>query len=213
MVEFDNLKDFHFSVPGEDPSSDASKKKAQISTGELLYYLKERKFELIAAAILIITVLGCFQLFTSRMSLAEANKSRVRMLKEKVAPMEEYNKSLSESRALLGSVPPIIAQDAFMSEITNKASRRGIRIASFSPANVVEEGFYRKISAQILCRGASLKDVLFFMNDLEGAAYSVRIESWSVRPLVDPGASGVTVEMTLSSVRVYDADAKNQKDR
>jgi hypothetical protein len=152
------------------------------SPEELRDLVNERKAEVLSVGIALLAIYGAFMMYNNRTTQIGGIELRIKLLEEKEEPAKAYQKIVEENKAYISSLPPAMAENKFISELTGWAGRRGIRIKSFEPPKTKTEGFYRLTSIRMACTADDFYDALLFLSDIERSKYALKIDSFTASP-------------------------------
>jgi hypothetical protein len=146
---------------------------------QLRELINEKKIEIVSVLVIIAAIFGAYMLFNSR-SMEIANIEReIKLLMEKETPATQLQKIQDENADYLKSLPPAIAENKFISEITSWAGQRGIKITSFDPPQTKVESFYSQTSMRLTCTADGFRSALLFLSDIEHSKYALKIDYWN----------------------------------
>jgi len=149
------------------------------SSEEFRELVNERKTEALAIVIVLLAVYGAYMLYDNRIKELSGIQAEIKMLADKEQPAKDYQSIMEENKTYLASLPPAMAENKFISELTTWAGQRGIKIKSFDPPRTKTEGFYRTTTIQMLCTADSFYVALLFLSDIERAKYALRVDSFT----------------------------------
>jgi hypothetical protein len=149
------------------------------SSEELRELVNERKAEVLSVVIVLLAIYGAYMMYDSRAKEIGGIELQIKLLEEKEQPAKEYQKVMEENKAYVSSLPPAMAENKFISELTAWAGHRGIRIKSFDPPKTKIEGFYRSTSIKMVCTADDFYIALLFLSDVERAKYALKVDSFN----------------------------------
>ena len=152
-----------------------------ISLDDVRSFVIDRKIESVCVLILLVTVFLSFSMANDRLDQIRQVEARITALKDKVDPVKTYRLSLARSKEFLSKTPASVQENKFITELTVLARKRGIQISSFTPPQIQKQGFYNKTVVSIACSSSGFQDALLFLNDIEKAPHSLKVESWKAR--------------------------------
>ncbi|MBF0484965.1 MAG: hypothetical protein HQL16_00465 [Candidatus Omnitrophica bacterium] len=221
-MEFPDLKNFNpNSIKGFDPA--AIKK---LKSEDVREFLMARKFEFLAAIFVLITVFAGFYIFSNNMAQVKDLDNKIQALQAKQEPIEKYKKTLQEKEKAFQALPPSLNESSFITQITEIARKRHVRISSFSPPEVVKMPLSSKATVRISCLAPSFKEAIYFLNDIEKSKFAMRVESWAGKPgdseqvqnFTDTESGneadglvgkGFMMDLVISSIEVFSSAKKN----
>ncbi len=154
---------------------------AGMTPDEMRNFIIERKWEVSCISAVVLTLFCAYMLFNSRSQQVAGLDEDVRQLAEKEKPVQDYQNILKENKAYMDSLPPAIADNKFITELTAWAGKRNIRIRTFEPPQSSNEGFYRRTLVKMSCTASGFRDALLFLSDIERSKYAVKVVSWNAK--------------------------------
>jgi hypothetical protein len=210
-MEFPSFGSFNpNSIKGFDPSAIKN-----LTVEDVKDFLIAKKFEVLSVVILIAGVAGTVVISSNATNEADLLSDQVRVLREKVDPIKKYKKAEEEKSRIVQSLPRALAEDDFISTLTDIAGKRGVRITDFVPPTVQESQYFRKLTSRITCVASTFREAVSFVNDIEKSEYALRIEGWVIRPeqsrssgfdasrgIGKSSSRGFTMDIVVSSTKI-----------
>lgn len=184
MVKF-NFDDSNafggFGKPGgKGPVSSGPK----FSVADAKEFALTHKLETIAAGIVLVTVIFLWSFFSLQTPAIDALSAEVQALIDKESPAHDLEKFTKEGSALFATIPAPLPENRFITQLTSLANKRNVTVASFSPPETKEGGFFRRITSQLACSVDGFNDALLFINDIEQSSFALKVDAWKIHPAV-----------------------------
>ncbi|NTV28875.1 MAG: hypothetical protein HGA80_02220 [Candidatus Omnitrophica bacterium] len=152
-----------------------------LSFNDVKYWMRQKKFELLAVGIVFIAIVVVGFMFSITMASMQDLEGQKAALQEKTGPISKYKEAVTKQEDFMRSLPQSLGEDNFIKVLTDMATRREVRITDFTPPVLKSEIYYKSLTSKITFTGQAFQNIILFIRDLEQSSYAIKVNSWSLR--------------------------------
>lgn len=173
-----------------------------IDFSKAIAYLGVHTDALLRMAIVIMTVLGGFNLIEKYLQQTKDFSVQITQMEEKAAQVIAYEKSVSDLRLFWEKAPKPINEDAVVNYVTDLATKNNLEIVSFSPGQVSSDKFSATSKTKFKLRARDYKDFVLFVRSVENSGFALRAEAVSCS--LEQGANQglINIQMEIASIKI-----------
>jgi len=167
---------------------------------KLLNSIKGRPDILLITAAVAAALLGSCKIVGQSQGEMKSTKEKIRVLEEKVTAIKDYKSSQSQLQEFTSQIPEPVDGDSLMNVLTDFASKRQIKIESFSPSKSRSETLYDTASLQLNVVSEDYKNLWLFIRDIEDSNRPIHIKRLKTSP--SAAGSKISVQMEIITVNL-----------
>ena len=142
-------------------------------------YLQSRPDLAINILLVVITFVVMVTSFQKYINARKSSESEIALLKKKQTVLDKLTHTQKQYDRFIKDVQTVITGDQLIEILSKLALQRDIQILSFSPAKTKSNKFVNLTSVEVNIASENYTNIVLFVNDIESALYSIRIEKWS----------------------------------
>ena len=161
-----------------------------IDVAKLQDQLLQRKDILIQVVLGVISVVIAVSVFNQSQLEIKKYKSQIASLQSKTGAIDEYNRTQADVKGFLSKVPDSVPEDKIINLVTDLAGKNGVKILTFSQANVKKENTLVTTSLNFSLVADSFVSMVRFIADIEKGKDFLQIWSCDMVPQMNSKESG-----------------------
>lgn len=150
-----------------------------INYEKLFKDIRQKPDKIIGVSACLLAVFLSFNIFNKTQTKKRAYQIKTFEMEEKSKIIDEFNTAQADLKNFLTSVPPKLTENEFINKITDIAVSHNVKIDSFSKNEDNTLSNHSLISLEISALVSTYEDLYQFINDIETANSSIRVNSWS----------------------------------
>lgn len=145
-------------------------------------FSNEHKTETLLILVVGVIAFMGYSLITGQLERLGQLETEQRSLGEKVSPATALRSVLSQKKDFIEQLPPPLAEDNFITFVSEYASAYGLRIMSYKPPAAQKSPYLSKLSLSLSFVAPDFRSAILFLGTVEAADRTVRVDSWVMRP-------------------------------
>ena len=165
----------------------ALKSSFKLTPEEAKAFVFRYKIELGCAGTAFLTALILMQFISGQIQKVKGLDADIQSMSDREDPVSHLKKAMAEDIVLMKNIPAPLLENKFIPELTEMAKKRNVVVTGISPPESGFFGFFRRSYSQVTGYCNNFKDAILFINDIEQSAFSLKVDSWEVSLLGEPG--------------------------